>query len=150
MSPENPPLKGRPQRCTFVSLWTVAHGRFLKNLSHRIPEFVTGGKGAGRNFSKKDRAQGHNINWLESNGTKLAGKTRPWSSISKWNDPPEVPWQFKGTVKRRKCGQWPKAGNPRPFPKIVAIILPLIQSSSVAQSCPTLWLHGLQLGSPAH
>ena len=39
---------------------------------------------------------------------------------------PEVPGQLKGTVKRQRCGQWPKPGNPRPFPKIVAIILPLI------------------------
>ena len=32
-------------------------------------------------------AQGHNINQLESNGSKMADKpTRPWSSISKLND----------------------------------------------------------------
>ena len=49
---------------------------------------VTGGKGAGHNFWKNDVTQGHNINWLEPNGTKMADKTRPRSSISKWNDTP--------------------------------------------------------------
>ena len=48
---------------------------------------ITGGKGAGHNFWKNDIAQGHNINQLESNGSKMADKpTRPWSSISKLND----------------------------------------------------------------
>ena len=35
----------------------------------------------GHNFSKNDIAQGHNINWLESNGIKKVDKNRPWSSI---------------------------------------------------------------------
>ena len=55
---------------------------------NKYKPFVTGGKGAGHNFWKKDIAQGHNINWLESNGTKMADKTWSWSSISKWNDTP--------------------------------------------------------------
>ena len=38
---------------------------------------VTGGKGAGHNFGKNDIAQGRSINQLESNGTKMADKTRP-------------------------------------------------------------------------
>ena len=51
----------------------------------------TGGKGAGHNLWKNDIARGHNINQLESNGSKMADKstlTRPWSSISKLNDTP--------------------------------------------------------------
>ena len=38
---------------------------------------VTGGKQQGTTMSKDDIAQGHNINRLESNGTKMADKTRP-------------------------------------------------------------------------
>ena len=44
----------------------------------------TGGKGAGHNLWKNDIAQGHNIKWLERNGSKMADKstsTRPWSSV---------------------------------------------------------------------
>ena len=32
--------------------------------------------------------EGHKRNWLGSNGTKMADKTRPWSWISKWNGTP--------------------------------------------------------------
>ena len=35
----------------------------------------TGRKGAGHNFWKNDVAQGHNINWLESNGSQMADKS---------------------------------------------------------------------------
>ena len=38
---------------------------------------VTGGKGEDTTFEKNDIARGHNINQLESRGTKMADKTRP-------------------------------------------------------------------------
>jgi len=44
---------------------------------------VTGGKGEDTTFEKNDIARGHNINQLESRGTKMADKTRPGSWISK-------------------------------------------------------------------
>ena len=37
---------------------------------------------------KQWHSPGQNINRLESHKTKAADKTRPWSSISKWNDTP--------------------------------------------------------------
>ena len=37
-------------------------------------EHKTGGKGAGHNFWKNDIAQDHNINWLTSNGPKMASQ----------------------------------------------------------------------------
>ena len=58
---------------------------YLSSLS----SFETGGKVAGHNFWKNEIAQGHNINPLESNGSKMADKstlTRPWPSINKEND----------------------------------------------------------------
>ena len=63
-------------------------GGYLCLASVSNKQTVTGGKGAGHNFGKNDIAQGHSIIPLESNGTKMADKTRPWSSISKWNDTP--------------------------------------------------------------
>ena len=50
--------------------------------SRQWDSHVTEGKGAGHNFWKNDIAQEQSINWLESNGTKMADKTRPWSSLS--------------------------------------------------------------------
>ena len=47
-------------------------------------ESETGGKGAGHNLWKNDIAQGHDINWLEPNGSKMVDKstsTRPWASV---------------------------------------------------------------------
>ena len=44
----------------------------------------TGGKGAGHNLWKHDIARGHDINWLEPSGSKMADKstsTRPWASL---------------------------------------------------------------------
>ena len=38
---------------------------------------VTGGTGEDTTFEKNDIARGHNINQLESRGTKMADKTRP-------------------------------------------------------------------------
>ena len=43
-----------------------------------------GGKGEGHTFGENDIAQGHNINWSDSNGSKMTDKstsTRPWSSV---------------------------------------------------------------------
>ena len=89
--------------------------------------FVTGGKGTGHNFWINNIAQGHKINWSESSGTKMADKTRPWSSISKWNDTPRgartVPKHCQKT-KEWAGGQNP--GNLHPFPKTVGIIFLLI------------------------
>ena len=62
---------------------------YLSSLS----SFQTGGKGEGHSFSKNEIAQGHNINPLESNGSKIADTstlTRPSPSISKLNAYPEV------------------------------------------------------------
>ena len=96
---------------------------YLSSLS----TFETGGKAAGHNFWKNEIAQGHSINPLESNGSKMADKstlTRPSPSISKLNAHPEIPWQFQGTIKRPKSG--PISRNLYPFPKIVGINLQLI------------------------
>ena len=96
---------------------------YLSSLS----SFETGRKVAGHNFWKNEIAQGHNINPLESNGSKMADKstlTRPSPSISKLNAHPEVPWQFQGTIKRSKSG--PISRNLYPFPKIVGINLQLV------------------------
>ena len=82
--------------------------------------YVIGGKGAGHNFWKNNIAQGHNtnhINQLESNGTKMADKTRPWSSISKWNDTPRgaltVPRHCQNT-KEWEVAQILKISTPSP------------------------------------
>ena len=40
-----------------------------------IETIETRGMGAGHNFWKNDVAQGHNINWLESNGSQMADKS---------------------------------------------------------------------------
>ena len=43
----------------------------------------TGRKGAGHNLWKNDIAQGHDINWLEPNGSKIVDKStssRPWGA----------------------------------------------------------------------
>ena len=63
-------------------------------------------EGARAQLLKNDIAQGHrhNINWLKSNGSKMADKsnsTRPWSSICKLNDVPKgtmtVPRHYQKT-----------------------------------------------------
>ena len=88
--------------------------------------FVTGGKGTGHNFWINNIAQGHKINWSESNGTKMADKTRPWSSVSKWNDTPRDAWESsKALLKDQGVGGSPNSRNLHAFPKIVGIILPL-------------------------
>ena len=71
------------------------HGRSPQVLLEMYPEipvtshehfslFGAGGKGAGHNLWKNDIAQGGNISWLESDGSKMAVKstlTRTWSSV---------------------------------------------------------------------
>ena len=88
----------------------------------------TRGKGAGHNFWKNDIARGHNINWLEPNGSKMADKStwaRPWSSISKLNDIPRgartVPRHCQKTKKWAVDFQFLEISTP--FPQIVQIIL---------------------------
>ena len=66
------------------------------------------------------------INWLESNGSKMAYKspsTRPWSSISKLNDISRGAMTGQGT-KRPKYRWWPNFLYP--FPQMDGIIFPLI------------------------
>ena len=43
-------------------------------LPWELNHFLTGGKGAGHNFWKNDRAQGHNINQLKGNGSKMTSQ----------------------------------------------------------------------------
>ena len=79
-------------------------------------EYCNRREGAEHNFWKNGIAQGHNLNWLKSNGTETADKTRPWSWIGKWNDC----WKTK---------EWVMAQIQEisaPFPKIVGMVLQLI------------------------
>ena len=77
---------------------------------------ATGGKGAGHNFGKKHLAQGHSISQLGPRGTKMADKTRPWSSVSKWNDTPRSA-RSKALLEDQGVGGGPNPGNLQPFPK---------------------------------
>ena len=96
---------------------------------------ATGGKAARHNFQKNDKAQGHNINWLEPNGTKMADNTRPWYWISKWNDTPRgaltVPVQFSHSVVSDSL--WPhwmqhtRPPCPSPTPRVYSNSSPLSQ-----------------------
>ena len=61
---------------------------------------------------KNDLVQGHNINQLESNGTKID----PQSELKQLVTHPEAPWQFQGTVKRPRSGSWPKSWESPPLP----------------------------------
>ena len=84
---------------------------------------------------KNDIAQGHNINGLKSNGSKMANKsnsTKPWSSICKLNDTPKnamtVPRHYqKSRWLVPQLLEWSSHS-----------LAYEIQFSSVAQSCPTL------------
>ena len=50
--------------------------RELPYVGRQTPcEGETGGKGAGHNLEKIDAAQGHDINWLEPNRSKMANKS---------------------------------------------------------------------------
>ena len=71
----------------------------------RLGQNVTGKKWAGHNFWKEDIAQGHIINRLESNGSKMADKSiflRPWSSISRLNDTPRGTMTFPRHYQKTK------------------------------------------------
>ena len=55
-------------------LWNQGWCMLLR-ASLRTKSFWTGRKGAGHNFWKYDIVQGHNINQLESNGSKMVDKS---------------------------------------------------------------------------
>ena len=73
----------------------------------------SGGKMAGHEW----HSQGCSTNRLESNGSKMADKTWPWSSISKWNDRPRGAITVQGTIKRPRSGWWPKCWESLPLPQ---------------------------------
>ena len=57
-------------------------------------------EGAGHNFWRNDVAQGHNINRLKSNGSKMTDKsisTKPWFSICKLNDTSRIQRHYQKT-----------------------------------------------------
>ena len=83
---------------------------------------VTGGKGSGHNFWKNDIAQGHNINWLKSNGSKMISQIQlNTDPQSKLNDTPRggrtIPWHCQ----KKECV----------VPQWLGVILPLI----------SIWIH---------
>ena len=78
-----------------------------ESLEKQGNQIVTGGKGAGHNFWNNNIAQGHSINWLELNGSKMADKstlTRPQSLINTLNDTHKIAM----TVQRhcQKTKEW--------------------------------------------
>ena len=80
---------------------------------------VTGGKEAGHSFWKNDIAQGHNINRLESNGTKMDLDPQSASEMTH----PEARDSSKALLKDQGVGGGPNPGNLRPFPTIGGIVL---------------------------
>ena len=86
---------------------------------------VPGGKGAGHDFWNSDIAQGHNTQGLDSNGTKMADKTGPLSSISKWNDTQRCHGSCKALLKDQGAGSAQILEISAPSPKQLEI-LPLI------------------------
>ena len=105
-------------RCVqfFVTPWTVDHQAPLSMEFSRCNRCNFPG-GAGHNFWKNDIAQRQNINQLESNGTKMADKTRPWSSISKWNDTPRGALTVPRHCQKPRSGRWPKSWKSPPLPQ---------------------------------
>ena len=61
----------------WLSLFLLKSSLIATKFVFTMPPFVTGGKGAGHNFSNNGIALGQNINQLESHKTKAADKTRP-------------------------------------------------------------------------
>ena len=49
-------------------------------------------------------------------GTKMADKTRPWSSISKWNTTPRGAVTVPRPCQRPRRGRWPKSWGSLPPP----------------------------------
>ena len=89
------------------------------------------GRGPGHNLVKNDKARGHHTNWLETNGSKMAGQltsSRPGASAythsntSKWHSH-RCPGSFKANHEGQKVGSDPILGTPHPFPKIAGIVL---------------------------
>ena len=71
-------------------------------------------QGAGHNFWKNDIAQGHKINQLKWNGSKMADKsnsTKPWFSVCKLKTHPEAPGQFQDTIQRPRSEWFPNCWN---------------------------------------
>ena len=87
---------------------------------------VTGGKVAGHNFSKNDIPQGHNINKWELNWTRWQARLDLDPQSASEMTHPRCPDSSKAVLKDQGVGAGPNPGHPRPFPKIVGIILPLI------------------------
>ena len=75
---------------------------------------VTGGKAAGRAFWKHDVAQGHSLDWWESNRTETADK-RPDPESGRDLTRPEV------TVPRRRGGSGAHIQETSALPKIAGI-----------------------------
>ena len=109
----------------------------IQEISHQA---ATGAKEAGSNFWKKDIAQRHNRNQLESNETKMADNTRPKFQSASEKTHSEVPWQFHSIVKRPRRGRWPKSLKSPLLLKNSWNNLPThsVQFTSVCQLCPTL------------
>ena len=119
-------------------------------------------EGGRHNFWKNDIVQGHNINQLESNGSRMADKstsTRPWSSIYAHHNTSASQWHTQGRHDSSKANhQRPKAGTgpiPRtlcPFPKRAGIILPLVIVYEIIQWIKanhiTFWCHTHPLQQP--
>ena len=84
------------------------------------------GRGPGHNLVKNDKAWGHHINWLETNGSKMAGQltsSRPGASAYTHVNTSagkmaqsQVPWQFQGQPWRSKSEQGPNSWNSPPLP----------------------------------
>ena len=103
-----PPPQG--QAIFWLSLQKIIEATLWVRMGLR-KEHETGGKGAEHNFWKNDIEQGHNINWLKSNGSKMTNQIQlnldPQSSSSMIH--PETPWQFQGTIKRPRS-EWSPVG----------------------------------------
>ena len=94
-------------------------------------------KGAGYNLWKNDIAIGHDKDWLEPTGSKMAEdltSSRPWASFYThlicWHMLSDMPTGavtvLKLIIKGQKVGSGPISGNPGSFSKIIRIILSFI------------------------
>ena len=120
-----------------IYIWRVKYSRtkpggasFLRNTLDLVQWGGGEGKGAQHSLWKNDIAQEHNINWLESNGSKMASKwtsTRPWSSglqytsivthqQAKWHAQ-RCPDSSKTNPQRPKSRWWPNSWKSLPLPQ---------------------------------
>ena len=74
-----------------------------------------GGKGAC--FLKNDTAWGHDITDQNQIGPRWQTRLDLDPQSASEMTHPEVPWQFQGTVKRPRSGQWPKSWKSPPLPQ---------------------------------